>query len=123
MVFDWGSHWATRDRVAESEERCGEGRRDRALLAEAHAALGWVRFFVDWKFAEGLSELKRAKELSPANPTANDLLARVIVYLGQVERPSGMLDMRWNSILFLLQRKVISLASFSSREKWMRQMR
>jgi TolB-like protein/tetratricopeptide (TPR) repeat protein len=54
-------------------------------LAEAHAALGWVRFFVDWKFAEGLSELKRAKELSPANPTANDLLARVTVYLGQVD--------------------------------------
>ncbi len=54
-------------------------------LAEAHAALGWVRFFIDWKFAEGLSELKRAKELSPANPTANDLLARVIVYLGRVD--------------------------------------
>ena len=52
-------------------------------LAEAHAALGWVRCFVEWKFAEGLSELKRAKELSPANPTANDLLARVIVYLGK----------------------------------------
>ncbi len=53
-------------------------------LAEAHAALGWVRFFTEWKFAEGLSELKRAKELSPANPTANDLLARVIVYLGRL---------------------------------------
>jgi len=52
-------------------------------LAEAHAALGWVRFFAQWKFAEGLSELKRAKELSPANPTANDLLARVVVYLGK----------------------------------------
>jgi TolB-like protein/Flp pilus assembly protein TadD len=52
-------------------------------LAEAHSALGWVRFFTEWKFAEGLSELKRAKELSPANPTANDLLARVIVYLGK----------------------------------------
>ena len=54
-------------------------------LAEAHAALGWVRFFVDWKFAEGLSELKRAKELSPANPTANDVLARVIAYLGRID--------------------------------------
>src|SRR3984893_2340249 len=52
-------------------------------LAEAHAALGWVRFFAEWKFAEGLSELKSAKELSPANPTANDLLARVVVYLGK----------------------------------------
>src|SRR5262249_21553886 len=35
------------------------------MLAEARAALGWVRCFVDWKFAEGLTELKRAKELSP----------------------------------------------------------
>jgi TolB-like protein len=53
-------------------------------LAEAHAALGWVRFFAEWKFAQGLRELQRAKELSPANPTANDLLARVIVYLGRI---------------------------------------
>src|SRR5213083_555540 len=53
-------------------------------LAEAHAALGWVRFFTEWRFAEGLSELKRAKELAPTNPTANDLLARVIVYLGRL---------------------------------------
>jgi len=54
-------------------------------LAEAHAALGWVRFFGDWKFAEGLAELNRAKELSPVNPTANDMLARVIVYLGRID--------------------------------------
>src|SRR6184192_1458722 len=54
-------------------------------LAEARAALGWVRFFVDWKFTEGLSDLKRAKELSPSNPTANDLLARVILYLGRLD--------------------------------------
>jgi serine/threonine-protein kinase len=55
-------------------------------LAEAHAALGWVRFFVEWKFAEGLSELRRTKQLSPANPTANDLLARVTVYLGELDK-------------------------------------
>ena len=54
-------------------------------LAEARAALGWVRCFVDWKFAEGLAELQRAKDLSPANPTANDLLARIIAYLGRVD--------------------------------------
>jgi TolB-like protein len=53
-------------------------------LAEAHAALGFVRFIVDWKFTEGLNELKRAKELSPSNPTANDVLARLIVYLGRI---------------------------------------
>ncbi|HEU0273688.1 MAG TPA: hypothetical protein VFQ83_04090 [Candidatus Udaeobacter sp.] len=54
-------------------------------LAEAHASLGWVRFFTEWRFAEGLSELKRAKELSPANPTVNDLLGRCIVYAGKPE--------------------------------------
>jgi TolB-like protein len=54
-------------------------------LAEAHAALGWVRFFVEWNFAEGLAELRRANQLSPWNSTANDLLARVVVYLGQSE--------------------------------------
>jgi TolB-like protein len=54
-------------------------------LAEARAALGWVRFFIDWKFAEGITALKRAKELSPANPTANDLLARAILYLGRLD--------------------------------------
>jgi TolB-like protein/tetratricopeptide (TPR) repeat protein len=54
-------------------------------LAEAHAALGWVRFFIEWKFAEGVDELRRAQELAPWNPTANDLLARVMVYLGQFD--------------------------------------
>jgi TolB-like protein len=54
-------------------------------LAEAHAALGWVRFFVDWKFDGGMAELRRANQLSPWNPTANDLLARVVVYLGQFQ--------------------------------------
>ena len=54
-------------------------------LAEAHAALGWVRFFVEWKFTEGLTELRQAKQLAPANPTANDLLGRVLVYVGQFQ--------------------------------------
>jgi TolB-like protein len=53
-------------------------------LAEAHAALGWVRFFSEWKFAEGLAELNRARELAPANATANDLLARVLIYVNQL---------------------------------------
>lgn len=53
-------------------------------LAEAHGALGWVRFFTEWKFAEGLKELRRAKELAPSNPTANDLLTRVLTYVGNL---------------------------------------
>jgi serine/threonine-protein kinase len=54
-------------------------------LAEARAALGFVLCLAEWKFTEGLAELRRAKELSPANPTANDLLARIIVYLGRID--------------------------------------
>ena len=54
-------------------------------LAEAQAALGWVRVFIQWKFEEGLKALRRAKELSPWNATANDLLARVVVYVGHFE--------------------------------------
>ena len=71
--------WAAARRDAEKAVAAGPN------LAEAHAALGWVRFFSEWKFAEGLSELRRARELAPANPTANDLLARVLIYVGQIE--------------------------------------
>ena len=71
--------WAAAKRDAEKAVAVGPN------LAEAHAALGWVRFFSEWKFAEGLAELRRAKELAPANPTANDLLARVLIYVGQIE--------------------------------------
>ncbi|MGB9476489.1 MAG: hypothetical protein WCE87_15600 [Candidatus Udaeobacter sp.] len=70
--------WAAAKRDAEKAVKVGPD------LAEAHAALGWVRFFCEWKFAEGLSELKRARELAPANPTANDLLARVLIYVNQI---------------------------------------
>ena len=54
-------------------------------LAEAHAALGWARFFAEWRFDQGLAELRRAQQLAPWNPSMNDLLAPVVVYLGQFE--------------------------------------
>ena len=54
-------------------------------LAEAHAALGWARFFAEWRFEEGLAELRRAQQLAPWNPSMNDKLAPVAVYLGQFE--------------------------------------
>ncbi|HET6889100.1 MAG TPA: tetratricopeptide repeat protein, partial [Candidatus Udaeobacter sp.] len=54
-------------------------------LAEAHAALGWARFFGEWRFDQGLAELRRAQQLAPWNPSMNDKLAPVVVYLGQFE--------------------------------------
>jgi len=71
--------WAAAKNDAEKAVAIGSN------LAEAHAALGWVRFFSEWRFAEGLRELRRANELAPANPTTNDLLSRVLVYMGQLE--------------------------------------
>src|SRR5437763_6065474 len=38
-------------------------------LAEARAALGWVRLFGVWKVTKVLCEIKRAKEFSPSHPT------------------------------------------------------
>jgi serine/threonine-protein kinase len=52
-------------------------------LAEAHSSLGWVRFFGEWKFDEGLAELRRAQELAPGSATANHLLSSVLVFLGR----------------------------------------
>src|SRR5438093_1469432 len=54
-------------------------------IAKARAALRFLPCLVDWNFADGLTELKSEKELSPTNPTAKDLLARFIVYLGRFD--------------------------------------
>ena len=93
-------------------------------LAEAHAALGWVRSFAEWKFAEGLSELQRAKELSPANPTC-ERFARAS---NRLQGPNGRsrttgAARRWRSILCLLQRNSPLGESFSTRANLTRQTR
>src|SRR5262249_19051654 len=59
-------------------------------LAEAHAALGWARFFAEWRFDEGLAELRRAQQLAPWNPSTNDLLAPVVVYLSRFEEAENL---------------------------------
>jgi serine/threonine-protein kinase len=70
-------------------------------LAEAHAALGWVQCFTEWNFAEGLPQLEKAKMLAPANPTANDLLGRIVVYLGRVDEAERQAGRQWNSTHYL----------------------
>jgi serine/threonine-protein kinase len=52
-------------------------------LAEAHAALGWVRFFIYWQFDAGLGAMERAAQLAPNNATVNELLGRVLLYMGR----------------------------------------
>src|SRR5450755_968122 len=47
------------------------------MLAEAHAALGWVRFYVDWNFAAAVAELRRAELLGPGNARSKYLLSQM----------------------------------------------
>ena len=44
-------------------------------LAEAHASLGFVRFFADWDFAGSERELRRALQLNPGYAMAHDWFA------------------------------------------------
>jgi len=92
-------------------------------LAEAHAALGWVRCFTQWNFDEGLRELRRAKELAPTNPTANDLLARVIVTSANSTKRKSRLGRRWNRIRSRAPRTTIWRAFFGTRASSMKPMR
>ena len=80
------SHWrSARPRIQKREVMRRKPSRLRLIWRRRTRLSAGFACLVEWKFAEGLAELKRAKELSPANPTANDLLARVIVYLGRID--------------------------------------
>ena len=59
-------------------------------LAAAHAALGWVRFYVDWNFAEAVAELRRAEQLAPGNANSKALLSQVLLYMGQLQEGSAL---------------------------------
>src|SRR5438034_2971669 len=71
--------WAAAKRDAEKDVAVGPN------LAETQAALGWVRFLVEWQSSDWLVGLRRSKGRPSTKPTANDLLARVLVYLGQIQ--------------------------------------
>lgn len=58
-------------------------------LADAHAALGWVRFNYDWDWAAAETEFRRAIELKPSYATAHQWYA---VYLSAMGRPDEALS-------------------------------
>ncbi|HEY8011733.1 MAG TPA: hypothetical protein VIE67_12145 [Rudaea sp.] len=53
-------------------------------LAEAHTALGWVRYFIDWSFADATRELQRAAQLAPGSSKPKVLLAQVLDTQGRI---------------------------------------
>jgi TolB-like protein/Flp pilus assembly protein TadD len=60
------------------------------MLAEAHAALGWVRFYVDWNFAAAVAELRRAELLGPGNARSKYLLSQMLLYMGRIQEGSAL---------------------------------
>ncbi len=54
-------------------------------LAEAQAALGWVRFRIEWKWAEAEAALTRACELNPSHAPAHHRRALLLCALGRHE--------------------------------------
>ncbi len=56
------------------------------MLAEAHIALGIVRYFMDWDWLVAEKEYKRAIELSPNNPMAHFWYALNLRTLGQLDK-------------------------------------
>ena len=59
-------------------------------LAQAHAALGWVDYFVDWNFDAALIELRRAEQLAPGSARNKDVLSHVLLRTGQVEEADAL---------------------------------
>jgi len=61
-------------------------------LAEAHTALSWVRFYVDWDFAGTVAELRRAEQLSPGGARPKYLLSQVLLYMGQIQEARALAE-------------------------------
>ena len=59
--FHRGSHWPTHDRMAESAERCGEGRRDRARPGRSARGSGLGSLFCRMEICRR-SERTKARE-------------------------------------------------------------
>ena len=54
-------------------------------LAEAHAALGYIRFRIDWDWEEAEKELKRAIQIKPSYATAHEWYALFLAIKGRFE--------------------------------------
>jgi serine/threonine-protein kinase len=52
-------------------------------LAEAHAILGFVTFWYDWKWIDAENQIKRALELDPNSADAHEAYAHVLSYTGR----------------------------------------
>jgi tetratricopeptide (TPR) repeat protein len=61
-------------------------------LAEAHAILGWIKFWFDWDWAGAKSEFRRAIDLDPNNADARRGYAHLLSNTGRHEEALGEVE-------------------------------
>jgi DNA-binding winged helix-turn-helix (wHTH) protein/TolB-like protein/tetratricopeptide (TPR) repeat protein len=61
-------------------------------LAEAHTALGWIKFFYDWDWEGSEKEHRRALEINPNLPAAHVGFATLLSCLGRHDEALGEMD-------------------------------
>jgi TolB-like protein/Tfp pilus assembly protein PilF len=81
------AHAALADSYGWVESRLEDSRREAQTalamdetLAEGHAALAWVKFRVDWDFADAETEYRRAVELNPRYVDAREAFGLFLAY-------------------------------------------
>jgi tetratricopeptide (TPR) repeat protein len=57
-------------------------------LAQAHASLGYIKFYFDWDWGGARQEFVRAIELNPNDPASHQWYAVYLLAMGQPERAS-----------------------------------
>jgi DNA-binding winged helix-turn-helix (wHTH) protein/TolB-like protein/thioredoxin-like negative regulator of GroEL len=57
-------------------------------LAQAHASLGYIKFYFDWDWGGARQEFVRAIELNPNDPASHQWYAVYLLAIGQPERAS-----------------------------------
>jgi DNA-binding winged helix-turn-helix (wHTH) protein/TolB-like protein/Tfp pilus assembly protein PilF len=62
------------------------------MLAEAHTALGWVKFFYEWDWQGAEQEHRRALEINPNLPAAHVAYANLLSCLGRHEEALAEMD-------------------------------
>ncbi len=71
--------------IARAREAAEQAIRLDDQLAEAHSALGFVRFRIDWRWADAEASFKRACALNPGHAPAHHRYALLLCALGRVE--------------------------------------
>jgi tetratricopeptide (TPR) repeat protein len=71
--------------VARAREAAEQAIQLDGQLAEAHSALGFVRFRIDWRWADAEASFKRACELNPGHAPAHHRYALLLCALGRVD--------------------------------------